>query len=439
MLVIFREKSEVDPEKVIRERGRTIKKGRYRDVALKGDFVLKEIKAKGLWRKLKATFLKRRLLREVENSKRLLKCGFKTPDPVFWGYEKKGPFVEKLFICYRYIKGRSPELEDLPVLVELLGSMNKRGIFLEDPHIQNFLMAEKPYILDTYYISFRMKDPLKPLAKLLNPAFSLGSYELIQELISLYEKSSGIKIQREGLLKELKKHLAERGRARIKSFEREVFKASRFRALGEEELILKKSSKAVTIDAEDAVLKFYYFPFYKKDRGLSGYLGAKLLNSYSIPSPEPLLLVRRRGILYSSSLLVIKKLKGKTLDSIIERWGEIPFSEKMRIIRSLADTISQLYSRSIFHRDLKPRNLLWDGNSFYLLDPESVEPRAIGMEELSKNMAQLYRGAAGKVSRTWMGRLLKFMANSLRKNSLWTSFKETWRNLEKGIGRYMRG
>lgn len=84
-----------------------------------------------------------------------------------------------------------------------------------------------------------------------------------------------------------------------------------------------------------------------------------------IPSPRPLIaLSRRRG---GASLLVREFVPGRLLSEI---WGRDEAAE-----RALAALLSEMRRCGVVHGDLHPRNLLWTGERWCLLDLDGVRHR----------------------------------------------------------------
>ena len=92
-------------------------------------------------------------------------------------------------------------------------------------------------------------------------------------------------------------------------------------------------------------------------------LHARLL---PIRTPAPVVALEvRRGRMLDASLLVAEFIDGTTLYEAFGR-GDEP------AVKALAPYLARLHARGVFHGDLHPWNLLWDGREWVLLDVASL-------------------------------------------------------------------
>ncbi len=70
------------------------------------------------------------------------------------------------------------------------------------------------------------------------------------------------------------------------------------------------------------------------------------------------------GFLY----YVMPYIKGHTLRERIEKEGELPISEAVRIIREVADALAFAHSQGVVHRDIKPDNVMLSGRHAMVMD-----------------------------------------------------------------------
>lgn len=67
--------------------------------------------------------------------------------------------------------------------------------------------------------------------------------------------------------------------------------------------------------------------------------------------------------------LVMKYVKGESVDALIERHRQLPFSQIEDIIRALLEALGYAHSHGVIHRDVKPANvLITSSNQIYLVD-----------------------------------------------------------------------
>jgi len=70
------------------------------------------------------------------------------------------------------------------------------------------------------------------------------------------------------------------------------------------------------------------------------------------------------GFLY----YVMPYIEGKTLRDRIDKEGELPLREAVRIIREVADALAFAHSHGVVHRDIKPDNVMLTGGHAIVAD-----------------------------------------------------------------------
>jgi len=70
------------------------------------------------------------------------------------------------------------------------------------------------------------------------------------------------------------------------------------------------------------------------------------------------------GFLY----YVMPYIKGDTLRDRIDKEGELPIAEAVRIIREVTDALSFAHSQGVVHRDIKPDNIMLSGRHAMVMD-----------------------------------------------------------------------
>jgi serine/threonine protein kinase len=70
------------------------------------------------------------------------------------------------------------------------------------------------------------------------------------------------------------------------------------------------------------------------------------------------------GFLY----YVMPYIEGDTLRERIEKEGELPVSEAVRIIREVVDALASAHSQGVVHRDIKPDNIMLSGRHAMVMD-----------------------------------------------------------------------
>lgn len=88
------------------------------------------------------------------------------------------------------------------------------------------------------------------------------------------------------------------------------------------------------------------------------YREASILCQLSHPNVVP---VFDTGTLGNLPFFVMELIEGTSLAQLIQDEGPLPFPRALRLIHQLADALSFLHERGIFHRDIKPQNLVLKG------------------------------------------------------------------------------
>src|SRR5215212_5165683 len=70
------------------------------------------------------------------------------------------------------------------------------------------------------------------------------------------------------------------------------------------------------------------------------------------------------GLLY----YVMPYVEGESLREKLDREGELPIDEGMRILREVADALAYAHQHGVVHRDIKPANVLLTGNHALVAD-----------------------------------------------------------------------
>ena len=84
-----------------------------------------------------------------------------------------------------------------------------------------------------------------------------------------------------------------------------------------------------------------------------------------VRTPAPLLALEiRRGPFLEASLLVTEFIEGSTLFDA--------FRSDERAVRALAPFLAMIHARGVFHGDLHPWNLIWNGSAWVLIDVASL-------------------------------------------------------------------
>ena len=100
-----------------------------------------------------------------------------------------------------------------------------------------------------------------------------------------------------------------------------------------------------------------------------------------IRTPAPLVAVGLRdGAFAGPSLLVCEFVEGRSLDEVWDR--------DRAAVDAFARLLAAMHARGIFHGDLHPKNVLWDGASWTLIDVGSMRhplrnlrPRALALDQ----------------------------------------------------------
>ena len=62
------------------------------------------------------------------------------------------------------------------------------------------------------------------------------------------------------------------------------------------------------------------------------------------------------------------RVEGETLRARLQRSGELPVTETVRILRDVADALEYAHKQGVVHRDIKPENILLSGNHALVTD-----------------------------------------------------------------------
>jgi serine/threonine-protein kinase len=65
---------------------------------------------------------------------------------------------------------------------------------------------------------------------------------------------------------------------------------------------------------------------------------------------------------------VMPSIDGESLRVRLRREGQLPVTETMAILRELADALAYAHAQGVFHRDIKPDNVLLSGRHVFLAD-----------------------------------------------------------------------
>ena len=65
---------------------------------------------------------------------------------------------------------------------------------------------------------------------------------------------------------------------------------------------------------------------------------------------------------------VMPYVEGETLRERIDREGELPIQQAVRILRDLVDALGYAHSHEVVHRDVKPGNIMLSGRHARLMD-----------------------------------------------------------------------
>ncbi len=87
------------------------------------------------------------------------------------------------------------------------------------------------------------------------------------------------------------------------------------------------------------------------------------------------------GFLY----YVMPYIEGESLREKLEREGELPVDEAVRILREIADALAHAHGRGVVHRDIKPDNVLISGRHAMVMDfgVAKAVSEATGREKLT--------------------------------------------------------
>ncbi|HMI54700.1 MAG TPA: protein kinase, partial [Gemmatimonadaceae bacterium] len=83
-------------------------------------------------------------------------------------------------------------------------------------------------------------------------------------------------------------------------------------------------------------------------------VAARLQNPHIVPL---LFAGSKDGLLYYA----MPRVEGETLRARLQRSGELPISDTVRILRDVADALESAHNQGVVHRDIKPENILLSG------------------------------------------------------------------------------
>ena len=450
-------------------KGQVIKESRWRWAAIfaltnKKRVFLKRDQTKGWVELLKFLFLPSKARKEWLIAYQISKRHLDVPKPLGWIEKTHLGFVKESYYLSEAIGTGTSFIEDLvkakehasiDELAKTLRKIHDSGLFHQDLHAGNFLWDGTSFFLSDLHRAKILKS-VSSNQRLLNLSqlfhslrSSWGEGERLR-LVEKYFEGESVplkkmeailhkigsrmdRLQRRQWRSRTKRCLKEssefsvRKEGKVTTFYRKDFPLDRLRSLIEKHLtlikekpsfLLKQSPEVLVSMVEEGGDKLYVKHFllprvkdrvranFRLSKGLKAWVASNGLKVRGIPSLQvPALIEKRDGLGLKESFLVMERAeKGLEMDRYILR-GIDDLRRKRLFIKHIAQWLSHLHQRNLYHRDMKTCNILVSENGetwdLYLLDLEDVRlDEKVNEKRLFKNFLQLNTSIPKTITRS---------------------------------------
>jgi len=450
-------------------KGKVIKESRWRWAAIfalgNGRRVfLKRDKTKGWMELLKFLFLPSKARKEWLIAYQISKRNLDIPKPLGWIEKTHFGFVKESYYLSEAIGTGNSFIEDLikvrehasiDELAKFLRKAHDSGLFHQDLHAGNILWDRASFFLTDLhrakiFQSVSLNQRLLNLSQLFHSLRSGWDEEERLRFIEKYFKGDSVpfkkkeeilrkicsrmdRLQRRQWQSRIKRCMKEssefsvRKEGKVTIYHRKDFSLDRLRSLIEKHLTLFKEKPSLLLKQSPEVLvsmvkdggekicvKHFLLPRltdrirenFRPSKGLKAWIAGNGLRARGIPSLQAMALIEKRdGLGLKEEFLVMEgSEKGLEVDRYILRgFGDL--RRKRLFIKHIAQWLSHLHQKNLYHQDMKTCNILVSENGetwdFHLLDLEDVRlDEKVDEKRLFKNLLQLNTSISKTITRT---------------------------------------
>ncbi|MCK7544777.1 hypothetical protein MLC59_11415 [Marinobacter bryozoorum] len=108
------------------------------------------------WERILTMFRGSDALRSFRHLEMMSELGLSAPEPVLAAEFRSHGMVTDSFVCYDFVEGRRPDIEDAPAILDALRTLHGKGYLRNDAQLANFLIRGDGEVV---FIDFRLKRP----------------------------------------------------------------------------------------------------------------------------------------------------------------------------------------------------------------------------------------------------------------------------------------
>jgi heptose II phosphotransferase len=96
------------------------------------------------WERILTMFRGSDALRSFRHLEMMSELGLSAPEPVLAAEFRSHGMVTDSFVCYDFVEGRRPDIEDAPAILDALRTLHGKGYLRNDAQLANFLIRGCP-------------------------------------------------------------------------------------------------------------------------------------------------------------------------------------------------------------------------------------------------------------------------------------------------------